>query len=125
MARKSGPRALSASERQSGSQLPLRFGGDPLLWAAWLYYEEGMTQGDIAVAMGEIRAGRFQLAEEPGRGKGRVEAHRLFAKLCERRLQLFHRSQADLIAEMRAQGVGGLARIDEEIGGSVRFQDGA
>ncbi|MEO2037635.1 MAG: sugar-binding domain-containing protein, partial [Martelella sp.] len=55
MARKSGPRAQPASERQSGSQLPLRFGGDPLLWAAWLYYEEGMTQGDIAVAMGISR----------------------------------------------------------------------
>ena len=55
MARKSGPRATPASERQSGSHLPLRFGGDPLLWAAWLYYEEGMTQGDIAVAMGISR----------------------------------------------------------------------
>ncbi len=55
MARKSGPRANPSSERQSGSHLPLRFGGDPLLWAAWLYYEEGMTQGDIAVAMGVSR----------------------------------------------------------------------
>ena len=35
---------------------PLRFGEDPLLWAAWLYYEEGLTQGDIAAQMGVSRA---------------------------------------------------------------------
>ncbi len=35
---------------------PMRFGEDPLLWAAWLYYEEGLTQGDIATQMGVSRA---------------------------------------------------------------------
>ncbi|WP_116134070.1 bifunctional sugar-binding transcriptional regulator/dihydroxyacetone kinase subunit DhaK [Tropicimonas sp. IMCC34043] len=34
---------------------PLRFGDDPLLWAAWLYYEEGLTQSEIAAAMGISR----------------------------------------------------------------------
>lgn len=36
--------------------MPLRFGNDPLLWASWLYYEEGMTQGDVASTMGVSRA---------------------------------------------------------------------
>lgn len=34
---------------------PLRFGDDPLLWASWLYYEEGLTQGEIAEEMGASR----------------------------------------------------------------------
>jgi dihydroxyacetone kinase-like protein len=33
----------------------LRFGDDLLLWAAWLYYEEGLTQGEIADHMGVSR----------------------------------------------------------------------
>ncbi|MBB3610367.1 dihydroxyacetone kinase-like protein [Rhizobium sp. BK602] len=36
--------------------MPLRFGDDPYVWACWLYYEEGRTQGDIADIMGISRA---------------------------------------------------------------------
>ncbi|SIR32571.1 dihydroxyacetone kinase, N-terminal domain [Rhizobium sp. RU20A] len=36
--------------------IPLRFGADPYVWACWLYYEEGLTQGDIASTMGISRA---------------------------------------------------------------------
>lgn len=36
--------------------IPMRYGDDPHVWACWLYYEEGMTQGDIATAMGISRA---------------------------------------------------------------------
>lgn len=36
--------------------IPLRFGADPYIWACWLYYEEGLTQGDIAATMGISRA---------------------------------------------------------------------
>lgn len=39
----------------SAARFPLRFGDDPLLWASWLYYEEGMTQGDVAAAMNVSR----------------------------------------------------------------------
>tara|TARA_R110000751_G_scaffold34382_3_gene85208 strand:+ start:13106 stop:15160 length:2055 start_codon:yes stop_codon:yes gene_type:complete len=38
-----------------GVRPPLRFGDDLLLWAAWLYYEEGLTQGEIAAHMGVSR----------------------------------------------------------------------
>lgn len=33
------------------SDLPLRFGEDPLVWACWLYYEDRLTQGEIAEVM--------------------------------------------------------------------------
>ena len=35
---------------------PLRFGDDPYVWVSWLYYQEGMTQSDIAQTMGISRA---------------------------------------------------------------------
>ncbi|MBI1171334.1 winged helix-turn-helix transcriptional regulator [bacterium] len=40
----------------SGPPRPaLRFGEDPLVWASWLYYEEGLTQGEVAEAMNVSR----------------------------------------------------------------------
>ncbi|MFB2565748.1 bifunctional sugar-binding transcriptional regulator/dihydroxyacetone kinase subunit DhaK [Rhizobium sp. IMFF44] len=36
--------------------MPLRYGDDPYVWACWLYYEDGKTQGDIAEIMGISRA---------------------------------------------------------------------
>lgn len=47
---KQKPVKLSAVARP-----PLRFGEDPLLWASWLYYEEGLTQSEIADQMGASR----------------------------------------------------------------------
>jgi DNA-binding transcriptional regulator LsrR (DeoR family) len=35
---------------------PLEFGGDPVVWAAWLYYEERMTQEEVAERLGVSRA---------------------------------------------------------------------
>ncbi len=49
--------------------MPLRYGDDPYVWACWLYYEDGMTQGDIADAMGISRATvNSYLAEARERG---------------------------------------------------------
>ena len=36
--------------------IPMRFGDDPYVWACWLYYEDGLTQGEIARTMGISRA---------------------------------------------------------------------
>ncbi len=61
--------------RSSGERpIPLRFGDDALLWAAWLYHEEGMTQGDIAGEMGISRASvNGYLAEARLRGLVTIE----------------------------------------------------
>ncbi|EJC70580.1 dihydroxyacetone kinase [Rhizobium leguminosarum bv. viciae WSM1455] len=53
-ARKNGSVRNSADD--ASEPIPLRFGDDPYVWACWLYYEDGMTQGDIADTMGISRA---------------------------------------------------------------------
>ncbi|PSJ62623.1 bifunctional sugar-binding transcriptional regulator/dihydroxyacetone kinase subunit DhaK [Kumtagia ephedrae] len=51
-----GKQAARAGTAEAPVPIPLRYGDDPLVWACWLYYEERMTQGDIAEAMGISRA---------------------------------------------------------------------
>lgn len=55
----------SASPRKTGTKrferdaldtTPMRFGNDPYVWACWLYYQDGLTQGQIAETMGVSRA---------------------------------------------------------------------
>ncbi|MCC4299624.1 bifunctional sugar-binding transcriptional regulator/dihydroxyacetone kinase subunit DhaK [Aurantimonas coralicida] len=48
----------SASGRPTAgaTPVPLPFRDDPLLWAGWLYARDGMTQNEIAKAMGVSRA---------------------------------------------------------------------
>ncbi|GGG85146.1 dihydroxyacetone kinase [Salipiger pallidus] len=48
-------RAKRSGAPDASKRAPLKFGDDPLLWAAWLYYEEGMTQSEIAATMGLSR----------------------------------------------------------------------
>lgn len=53
-ARKNGTVRTGA---EAGTEpIPLRYGDDPYVWACWLYYEDRMTQGDIADIMGISRA---------------------------------------------------------------------
>ncbi|MFN7052461.1 MAG: sigma factor-like helix-turn-helix DNA-binding protein, partial [Gemmobacter sp.] len=70
------PRISARNDSDAGAGMPLRFGDDPLLWAAWLYYEEGMTQGDIAAEMGLSRASvNAYLADARTRGIVNIEIH--------------------------------------------------
>ncbi|KAA0691937.1 dihydroxyacetone kinase subunit DhaK [Neorhizobium sp. P12A] len=54
LARKGGTSGSGGAERTDA--MPLRYGDDPYVWACWLYYEDGMTQGEIADTMGVSRA---------------------------------------------------------------------
>lgn len=53
----SPPKSRSAAKTvaQAAGHPPLKYGDDPLLWASWLYYEEGLTQGQIAAEMNVSR----------------------------------------------------------------------
>jgi dihydroxyacetone kinase-like protein len=63
---RSRPPGNSAANANS---VPLRFRDDPLLWAGWLYAQDGMTQNDIAKTMGVSRATvNGYLAEARARG---------------------------------------------------------
>ena len=57
--RSSGNGRPAGDESQPG--IPLRFGNDPYVWACWLYYEDGLTQGEIADAMGVVQRRVYQL----------------------------------------------------------------
>ena len=55
--------------RRSSPTLPAEFDGDTVVWAAWLYYEEGLTQEEIASRLGVSRGsviGLLQQARESG-----------------------------------------------------------
>ncbi|MBW4024391.1 MAG: sugar-binding transcriptional regulator [Proteobacteria bacterium] len=43
---------------------PVEFGGDPIVWVAWLYYEEGMTQEEIARLVGVSRGSVVTMLQE-------------------------------------------------------------
>jgi DNA-binding transcriptional regulator LsrR (DeoR family) len=43
---------------------PVEFGGDSIIWVAWLYYEEGMTQEEIARVLGISRGSVVTMLQE-------------------------------------------------------------
>lgn len=50
-------RGSTRGAASNGSDIiPLKFGDDPRIWACWLYYEDRLTQSEIADAMGISRA---------------------------------------------------------------------
>ena len=54
---------------QGAELIPLRFRGDPHVWASWLYFQDGLTQNQIAEVMGVSRATvNGYLAEARSRG---------------------------------------------------------
>ena len=46
----------TAGTPETGKTVPIRFGGDTMLWAAWLYYAEGRTQSEVSQILGVSRA---------------------------------------------------------------------
>jgi dihydroxyacetone kinase-like protein len=68
------PRPNNKPAGDDAALIPLRFGDDPLLWASWLYYEEGLTQGAIAEQMGLSRPSvNAYLADARSRGIVSIE----------------------------------------------------
>ncbi len=64
----------SGEEGFAPSAIPLRFRDDPLVWASWLYFQDGLTQHEIAGLMGVSRATvNSYLAEARARGIVRVD----------------------------------------------------
>src|SRR3546814_12910397 len=41
---------------RGANAVPVEFGGDPVIWAAWLYYEDSLNQSDVAERLGVSRA---------------------------------------------------------------------
>ncbi|MEM1343414.1 MAG: sugar-binding domain-containing protein [Pseudomonadota bacterium] len=56
------------------SQPPAETGGDAILWAAWLYYGEALTQNDVAASLGVSRASVANYLAE-ARRRGLVQIH--------------------------------------------------
>ena len=50
--------------RRGGSAMPPEFDGDPVVWAAWLYYEEGLTQEEISGRFGTSRGSVINLLQQ-------------------------------------------------------------
>ena len=54
----------SPRTRRAAVTPPTEFGGDTIVWAAWLYYEEGLTQEEIARTLGISRGSVVTLLQE-------------------------------------------------------------
>ncbi|MDZ5700115.1 bifunctional sugar-binding transcriptional regulator/dihydroxyacetone kinase subunit DhaK [Chelativorans sp. M5D2P16] len=62
-------KAVKGKGGNATEPIPLRYGDDPYVWACWLYYEDRLTQGQIAETMGVSRATvNAYLAEARERG---------------------------------------------------------
>lgn len=50
--------------KRRSSTPPAEFGGDPIVWAAWLYYEERLTQEEVAEQLAVSRASVVNFLQE-------------------------------------------------------------
>lgn len=80
-----------ANDLKPRRPIPAPFGMDEVFWAAWLYYEEGQKQDQIAEQLGMSRASVFNLLQK-ARDEGvvnisidpsRIARAELSQKLCE------------------------------------------
>lgn len=83
-------KAARPAAPEASQPVPLVFGEDLQLWAAWLYYEERLTQGEIADALGVSRAtvnATLSDARESGVVHIAIEPQRLAALTLARELK--------------------------------------
>lgn len=60
---------MTLKQLDTTTSIPAQFGGDPTIWATWLYYAESRTQAEVASALGVSRASVANyLAEARRRG---------------------------------------------------------
>ena len=64
MARSLERKATQTRVKRSTLSPPPEFVGDPIVWAAWLYYEERMTQEEVADRLGVSRASVVNFLQE-------------------------------------------------------------
>jgi DNA-binding transcriptional regulator LsrR (DeoR family) len=64
MARSLERKASPSRVKRSTLSPPPEFVGDPIIWAAWLYYEERMTQEEVADRLGVSRASVVNFLQE-------------------------------------------------------------
>src|SRR5215467_3855660 len=64
MARVQERRVAQPRAKRSELSTPPEFAGDPIVWAAWLYYEERMTQEEVAEQLGVSRASVVNFLQE-------------------------------------------------------------
>jgi DNA-binding transcriptional regulator LsrR (DeoR family) len=64
MVRATEQKSPAARPKRRDVATPLEFGGDPVVWAAWLYYEERMTQEEVAERLGVSRATVVNVLQE-------------------------------------------------------------
>src|SRR5215470_10218393 len=92
MARVQERNAIQSRVRRSELSTPPEFSGDPIIWAAWLYYEERMTQEEVAEQLGVSRASVVNFLQE-ARDRGTVtiavasehlRSVRIAREICER-----------------------------------------
>ena len=63
--------ARKSRGRRSSAIVPAEFDGDPVVWVAWLYYEESLTQEEVAARLGMSRASVIGMLRE-ARARGVV-----------------------------------------------------
>src|SRR3954462_13673990 len=64
VARMAERRMAQPRVKRSELSTPPEFVGDPIVWAAWLYYEERMTQEEVADRLGVSRASVVNFLQE-------------------------------------------------------------
>ncbi|MCB1883415.1 MAG: sugar-binding transcriptional regulator [Geminicoccaceae bacterium] len=95
--------------------IPAEFGADAIVWAAWLYYVDGLTQSGVAAALGVSRASvvaYLQAARERGVVRIAIDPDALAGVTLARRLAArFGLKEAHVIPDLAGEGAPLTARL--------------